>query len=61
MIYITTFERQKTLIKLLEQYGYKYYTYKITTKKNNTKEKELIYVKNLKNKILKKVRKNKYV
>ena len=52
-IYITIFERQKALIKLLEQYGYKYYTYKITTKKNNTKEKELIYVKNLKNKIKK--------
>ena len=49
-IYVTTFERQEALICLLEQYGFKYYTYKITTKSDNSTEKELIYVKNLKNK-----------
>ena len=48
-IYVTTFEKQDSLIYLLEQYGFKYFTYKNTTKSDNTVEKELIYVKNMRN------------
>lgn len=48
-IYVTTFEKQDSLIYLLEQYGFKYFTYKNTTKSDNTVEKEMIYVKDMKN------------
>ena len=47
-IYITTFKKQKTLINLLEQYEFKLFTYKETTKNDGTIEKEAIYVKNMK-------------
>lgn len=49
-IYVTTFERQEALIYLLEQYGFKLFTHKKTTKSDGTVEKEAIYVKNLKDK-----------
>ena len=45
-IYITVFEKQKELIDLISQYGFKYYTFQHTEKKDGTMEKELIYVKN---------------
>lgn len=47
-IYITTFEKQKALILLLEHYGFKFYTYKNTELNNNKIKKEAIYVKSLK-------------
>lgn len=49
-IYITTFEKQESLIYLLKQYGFELFTYKNTTKSNGTVEKEAIYVKNMKDK-----------
>lgn len=49
-IYVTTFERQKSLIYLLEQYGFKLATYKNTTKSDDTVEREAIFVKNIKDK-----------
>ena len=49
-IYVTTFEKQESLIYLLEQYGFKLSTYKSTTKSDGTIERESIYVKNIKDK-----------
>ncbi len=49
-IYVTTFERQASLIYLLKQYGFKFATYKNTPKSDNTIEKEAIFVKNIKDK-----------
>ena len=49
-IYVTTFEKQDSLIYLLKQYGFKLFTYKTTTKSDNSTEKEAIYVKNIKDK-----------
>lgn len=49
-IYVTTFEKQDLLINLLEQYGFKLFTYKTTPKGNNVTEREAIYVKNMKDK-----------
>ena len=49
-IYVTTFEKQESLIYLLKQYGFKMFTYKNTTKSDDTVEKEAIYVKNIKDK-----------
>ena len=45
-IYLTTFENQHELIYLLKQNGFKLFTYKNTTKGNETVEKEAIYVRN---------------
>lgn len=47
-IYLTTFENQHELIYLLKQNGFKLFTYKNTTKGNETIEKEAIYVRNKK-------------
>ena len=49
-IYVTTFEKQESLIYLLEQYGFNLFTYKNTTKSDDTIEREAIYVKNIKDK-----------
>ena len=49
-IYVTTFEKQESLIYLLKQYGFNLFTYKNTTKSDNTIEREAIYVKNIKDK-----------
>ena len=49
-IYVTTFEKQESLIYLLKQYGFKLYTYKRTIKSDDTIEREAIYVKNMKDK-----------
>ena len=49
-IYVTTFEKQDSLIYLLQQYGFKYFTYKNTQKSDDTFEKELIYVKDMNDK-----------
>lgn len=49
-IYVTCFDKQKSLIYLLEQYGFKLFTYKDTEKLDGTMEKEGIYVKNIKDK-----------
>ena len=49
-IYVTTFEKQESLIYLLKQYGFELFTYKNTTKSDDTEEKEAIYVKNMKDK-----------
>ena len=49
-IYVTTFEKQESLIYLLKQYGFELFTYKNTTKSDDTEEKEAIYVKNIKDK-----------
>jgi len=49
-IYITTFEKQESLIYLLKEYGFEKFTYKNTIKSDNTVEKEDIYVKNIKDK-----------
>jgi rRNA-processing protein FCF1 len=49
-IYVTTFEKQESLIYLLKQYGFEFFTYKDTTKSDETVEKEAIYVKNIKDK-----------
>lgn len=49
-IYVTSFEKQKSLIYLLEQYGFKLFTYKNTEKLDGTVEKEAIYVKDIKDK-----------
>lgn len=49
-IYVTTFERQESLIYLLRQYGFKLATYKNTTKSDDTIEREAIFVKNIKDK-----------
>ncbi len=47
-IYITTFEKQQSLIKLLKNYGFNFYTYKNTISNNNKIKKEAVYVKKLK-------------
>ena len=49
-IYVTTFERQESLIYLLKQYGFNLVTYKNTTKSDDTIEREAIFVKNIKDK-----------
>lgn len=49
-IYVTTFERQESLIYLLKQYGFNLVTYKNTTKSDDTVEREAIFVKNIKDK-----------
>lgn len=49
-IYVTTFEKQESLIYLLKQYGFQLYTYKNTPKSDGSIEKEAIYLKNLKDK-----------
>lgn len=49
-IYVTTFEKQESLIYLLKQYGFKLFTHKNTTKSDDTIEREAIYVKNIKDK-----------
>ena len=49
-IYVTTFNKQESLIYLLKQYGFELYTHKNTTKSDGTTEKEAIYVKNIKDK-----------
>lgn len=49
-IYITTFEKQESLIYLLKQYGFKLFTHKNTTKSDDIIEREAIYVKNIKDK-----------
>ena len=49
-IYITTFEKQESLIYLLRQYGFEFFTYKNTIKSDGTVEKEAVYVKNVKDK-----------
>lgn len=49
-IYVTTFEKQESLIYLLKQYGFNLFTYKNTPKSDDTVEKEAIYVKNIKDK-----------
>ncbi len=46
-IYVTIFEKHKSLINLLEQNGFKLFTYKNTKKGNGVVEKELIYVKDM--------------
>ena len=47
-IYVTTFPKQNALRYLLEQYGFKFYTYKNSKNKENTQE--MVYVKNMKDK-----------
>lgn len=49
-IYVTTFEKQESLIYLLKQYGFELFTHKNTTKSDDTIEREAIYVKNIKDK-----------
>lgn len=49
-IYVTTFERQESLIYLLKQYGFKLVTYKNTPKSDGTTEREAIFIKNIKDK-----------
>ena len=49
-IYVTTFEKQESLIYLLKQYGFNLFTYKNTPKSDDTIEREAIYVKNIKDK-----------
>ncbi|MCR5146361.1 MAG: EVE domain-containing protein [Clostridia bacterium] len=49
-IYVTTFEKQESLIYLLKQYGFYLYTHKSTTKSDGTVAREAIYVKDLKDK-----------
>ncbi|MBR3153033.1 MAG: EVE domain-containing protein [Clostridia bacterium] len=49
-IYVTTFEKQESLIYLLEQYGFNLFTYKNTIKSDDTIEREAIFVKNIKDK-----------
>ncbi len=49
-IYVTTFEKQESLIYLLKQYGFDLFTHKNTTKSDDTVEREAIYVKNIKDK-----------
>lgn len=49
-IYVTTFEKQESLIYLLKQYGFSLFTHKNTTKSDDTIEREAIYVKNIKDK-----------
>lgn len=46
-IYATAFEKQKQLIGLLIDYGFKLFTYKDTVKQNGTIEKEGIYLKKI--------------
>lgn len=48
-IYVTTFARQESLIYLLKQYGFSFFTFKNTKKSDGTFERESIYVKNMKN------------
>lgn len=47
-IYITVFDKQKHLIDLLEQYGFKYYCKKNQKKANGTIEKENVFIKKAK-------------
>ena len=49
-IYVTTFDKQESLIYLLKQYGFEFYTFKNTPKSDGTVEKEAIYVKNMRDK-----------
>ena len=49
-IYVTTFEKQESLIYLLKQYGFYLFTHKNTTKSDDTIEKEAVFVKNIKDK-----------
>lgn len=49
-IYVTTFEKQESLIYLLKQYGFDLFTHKNTLKSDGTIEREAIYVKSLKDK-----------
>lgn len=49
-IYVTTFEKQESLIYLLKQYGFNLFTHKNTTKSDDTIEREAIYVKSIKDK-----------
>lgn len=49
-IYITTFEKQESLIFLLKQYGFNLYTHKETKTSDGKIEKEVILVKNIKDK-----------
>lgn len=49
-IYVTVFPRHKGLIYLLEEYGFFKKTYKITEHSNGDKEKELIFIKNMRDK-----------
>lgn len=46
-VYITTFEKQHSLISFLKKYGFELFTYTTTTKGNGTLEKEAVYVKNI--------------
>lgn len=46
-IYVTIFAKQKPLIHLLEQNGFKLFTHKATKMGNGITEKELIYVRNI--------------
>lgn len=49
-IYVTTFEKQESLIYLLKQYGFSLFTHKNTQKSDDKIEREAIYVKNIKDK-----------
>ena len=49
-IYITTFLKQDSLIHLLKENGFVFYTYKETLRNDGTTEKEAVYVKSIKNK-----------
>lgn len=44
-IYVTIFEKQKSLINFFKKYGFELFTYKDTAKSDGTIEKEAIYVK----------------
>ena len=49
-IYVTTFEKQESLIYLLKKYGFSLFTHKNTKKSDDKIEREAIYVKNIKDK-----------
>lgn len=46
-IYITTFEKQQSLIYLLKQNGFEFFTHKNTTKCDNTVDKEAVFVRKI--------------
>ncbi len=48
-IYITTFSKQQSLIFLLKEYGFKFYTFKNTVTGSGKVKKESIFVKDMKN------------